>query len=83
MKTIALEEHALLKDLREAIGISPASVLGKADQLDDVGEGRLQMMAAAGIDVQVLSSQGGRSSSSIPPRRWPSRKPSTTGWLPR
>jgi hypothetical protein len=38
-----------------AIGVDPASLLGKSDALDDLGEDRLQSMDAAGIDVQVLS----------------------------
>ena len=52
---IALEEHLLPKDVAAAIGVDPASLLGKSDALDDLGEGRLQSMDAAGIDVQVLS----------------------------
>ena len=52
---IALEEHLLPKDVAAAIGVDPASLVGKSDALDDLGEGRLQSMDAAGIDVQVLS----------------------------
>jgi predicted TIM-barrel fold metal-dependent hydrolase len=52
---IALEEHLLPKDVVAAIGVDPASLLGKSDALDDLGEERLQSMDAAGIDVQVLS----------------------------
>jgi uncharacterized protein len=52
---IALEEHLLPEDVAAAIGLDPASLLGKSDALDDLGEGRLQSMDAAGIDVQVLS----------------------------
>jgi uncharacterized protein len=53
--TIALEEHLLPRDVMAALGIDPADLLGKADALDDLGEGRIQSMDAAGIDVQVLS----------------------------
>jgi len=52
---IALEEHLLPKDVVAAISVDPASLLGKSDALDDLGEERLQSMDAAGIDVQVLS----------------------------
>jgi uncharacterized protein len=38
-----------------AIGVNPATLLGQSGALDDLGEGRLQSMDAAGIDVQVLS----------------------------
>lgn len=43
------------KDIARDVGIDPATFLGKSDELDDLGEGRLQKMDAAGIDVQVLS----------------------------
>lgn len=59
MRTIALEEHMLPTDVIKRLGIDPASLFGRADQLDDTGEGRLAMMDAAGIDVQVLSAQTG------------------------
>jgi uncharacterized protein len=52
---IALEEHLLPADIAARIGIDPATRLGGAGALDDLGEGRLQSMDAAGIDVQVLS----------------------------
>jgi hypothetical protein len=55
MRTIALEEHLLPADVRAAVGVDPATLLGTSDALDDLGEGRLQSMDAAGIDVQVLS----------------------------
>jgi hypothetical protein len=38
-----------------ALGIDPSTLPGKPAALDDLGEGRLESMAAAGIDVQVLS----------------------------
>jgi uncharacterized protein len=58
MKMIALEEHLLPKDVAAAIGLSPATLAGQSDALDDEGDGRLQSMDAAGIDVQVLSALG-------------------------
>jgi hypothetical protein len=54
-RTVALEEHLLPRDVIAALGIDPATLLGKSAALDDLGEGRLQSMDAAGIDVQVLS----------------------------
>lgn len=56
MKIIALEEHMLPQDIMRAANIDLGSRAGaRAAQLDDVGEGRLAVMDAAGIDVQVLS----------------------------
>src|SRR6266851_5797374 len=55
MRMIALEEHLLPADVAAAISLDPATLQGKAAALDDLGEGRLQAMDAAGIDVQVLS----------------------------
>jgi len=59
MKVIAIEEHMLPRDIVEAAGIDLGLRAGKrAAELDDLGEGRLRMMDAAGIDVQVLSALG-------------------------
>lgn len=59
MKVIALEEHMLPRDIVEAAGIDLGLRAGaRAAALDDLGEGRLQVMDAAGIDVQVLSALG-------------------------
>ncbi|WP_372983676.1 amidohydrolase family protein [Microbacterium sp.] len=59
MKVIAIEEHMLPRDIIESAGIDLGlRVGGRAAQLDDLGEGRLQVMDDAGIDVQVLSALG-------------------------
>jgi hypothetical protein len=59
VEVIAIEEHMLPHDIVEAAGIDLGIRAGKrAAQLDDVGEGRLAVMDAAGIDVQVLSALG-------------------------
>jgi hypothetical protein len=56
MKVIALEEHVLPRDIIEAAGIDIGLRAGKrAAQLDEMGDGRIQVMDDAGIDVQVLS----------------------------
>jgi uncharacterized protein len=56
MKVIALEEHVLPRDIIEAAGIDMGLRANKkAAQLDEMGAGRIQIMDAAGIDVQVLS----------------------------
>ena len=56
MKVIALEEHVLPRDIIEAAGIDIGLRAGKRSaQLDEMGEGRIQIMDDAGIDVQVLS----------------------------
>lgn len=56
MRIIAIEEHMLPRDIVEAAGLDLGSRAGgRAALLDDLGEGRLQVMDAAGIDVQVLS----------------------------
>lgn len=59
MRIIALEEHVLPADLASIafpFGLPPMPGLPEA--LDDVGEGRLAVMDAAGVDVQVLSMPG-------------------------
>lgn len=59
MKVIAIEEHMLPRDIVESAGIDLGlRAGGRAAQLDDLGEGRLQVMDDAGIDVQVLSALG-------------------------
>lgn len=59
MKVIAIEEHMLPRDIIESAGIDLGlRAGGRAEQLDDLGEGRLQVMDDAGIDVQVLSALG-------------------------
>lgn len=54
MRVIALEEHVLPMDIAIASGREPMPS-SLADPLEDIGSGRLAMMDAAGIDVQVLS----------------------------
>jgi predicted TIM-barrel fold metal-dependent hydrolase len=58
MRFIALEEHVLPKDVAADIGIDPASLLGKADEAADLDRRRLEIMDAAGVDMQVLSAIG-------------------------
>lgn len=58
MTTIALEEHTLPKDIAKRAGIEVASLARNADALDDLGDERLKVMDAAGIDVQVLGPIG-------------------------
>lgn len=56
MKVIALEEHTFPRDILQAAGLDLGSRASRrADELDDLGDGRLATMDAAGIDVQVLS----------------------------
>ena len=58
MRTIALEEHFWTPELAAAPGTGPLARRGGAEldaRLRDVGAARLADMAAAGIDVQVLS----------------------------
>jgi predicted TIM-barrel fold metal-dependent hydrolase len=56
MKVIALEEHVLPRDIIEAAGIDIGLRAGKrAEQLDEMGDGRIRVMDEAGIDMQVLS----------------------------
>jgi uncharacterized protein len=57
MRIIAIEEHAFPKDL-DLPGAMGSGMPGVLDQLDDLGEGRLAVMDAAGVDVQVLSVLG-------------------------
>lgn len=56
MKIVALEEHTFPRDILLAAGLDLGSRASrKADELDDLGEGRLRAMDAAGVDLQVLS----------------------------
>lgn len=56
MRLIALEEHMFPADILADNGLDLGARAGrKAAELDEVGEGRLKLMDAAGIDVQVLS----------------------------
>jgi len=56
MKVIALEEHVLPRDIILAAGIDTGLRAGKrAADLDEMGDGRIQIMDDAGIDMQVLS----------------------------
>jgi predicted TIM-barrel fold metal-dependent hydrolase len=62
VRTIAIEEHCLTPELREVLGpqIHPYFPAhrwppGLEEQLADIGEGRIALMDAAGIDMQVLS----------------------------
>lgn len=57
MRIIAIEEHALPKDLNLPAGMG-GTLDGVLDELDDLGEGRVAVMDAAGVDVQVLSVLG-------------------------
>lgn len=67
MKVIALEEHMFPRDILESAGLD----LGRRGstrlaQLDEVGEGRLQIMDDAGVDVQVLSAAVGNIVQDLP-----------------
>lgn len=62
MKLIAIEEHFLSREVREAWAAAaaddPTSAFDQGDlgaRLDDLGEGRIALMDEAGVDVQVLS----------------------------
>jgi uncharacterized protein len=56
VKIVALEEHTFPRDILLAAGLDLGSRASrKADELDDLGEGRLRTMDAAGVDLQVLS----------------------------
>lgn len=58
MRVIAIEEHFMTPEgfaLTERLGRIGAPIQMWAQQLGDIGDGRLAQMDAAGIDVQVLS----------------------------
>ena len=63
MKLIAIEEHFLTREVRDAWAASPAADdptihlhLGEIEnRLDDLGDERLHLMDETGVDVQVLS----------------------------
>src|ERR1700753_1115632 len=55
MRTIALEEHYATAAFLNGPGSWHKSRPGLADQLTDLGDGRIAAMDEAGIDVSVLS----------------------------
>ena len=62
MKLIAIEEHFLTREVRDAWSAIPSDDdtikfnIGEiGERLDDLGEGRLRLMDETGVDVQVLS----------------------------
>jgi hypothetical protein len=55
MSFIALEEHVLSRKLHARIGNGRNLFPGFSEQLAEVGEQRLALMDAAGIEIQVLS----------------------------
>ncbi len=59
MRIIAVEEHMFPHEVMAAAGLELASrgprVAAALKDLDEVGEGRIRVMDAAGVDVQVLS----------------------------
>jgi uncharacterized protein len=55
MSFIALEEHVFSRKLHARVGDGRDLFPGFSDQLADVGEQRVALMDAAGIDIQVLS----------------------------
>lgn len=70
MRIIAVEEHAFPQDLlaEAAIDLGPRGG-ARQKELDDCGEGRLRVMDAAGIDVQVLSAALGNLVQQLEPAR--------------
>ncbi len=59
MRIIAIEEHLLPRDVTAIVSPKGSPLPPElVDPLDDVGQGRLDVMDAAGIDVQVLSLLG-------------------------
>ena len=62
MKTITLEEHFITESFLKATGAygkaAPPAIAAMQPKLLDLGEGRIQAMDEAGIDLQVLSLAG-------------------------
>ena len=62
MRLIAVEEHFLTREVRDAWAVAaaddPTSAFDQGElgtRLEDLGEGRLALMDEAGVDLQVLS----------------------------
>lgn len=73
MRVIGIEEHFAPKDLDAARGKTIRQHESLADDLDDVGEGRLADMDRHGITMQVLSSTPPNASSAQQARLWNDR----------
>lgn len=70
MRVIAVEEHAFPADLLLEAGIDLGPRGGaRKQELDDLGEGRLRAMDAAGVDVQILSAALGNLVQALKPVR--------------
>ena len=55
VKIVALEEHTFPRDILQAAGLDLGSRASrKADELNDLGEGRLCTMDAAGVDMAMV-----------------------------
>ena len=72
MRVIGIEEHFAPKEFDIQRGKTRSQAL-LADQLDDVGEGRLADMDRAGIDLQVLSSTPPNAPTGDEARKWNDR----------
>ncbi len=70
MRVIAVEEHVFPRDILATAGLDLGPRGGRrAEELDDCGAGRLQLMDAAGIDMQILSAALGNLVQQLEPDR--------------
>ena len=93
MKLIAIEEHFITPEVRAALGRLEGDnrddsmllngLLGVDERLGEIGEERLRLMDASGVDVQVLSLTTPATQTFHRQKQYHLRARQTTSYLPQ